>query len=50
MFPLSIMTWWDSWKKSSDYVGEYGEDIVQYARILTDDVKTVEIFKTETPL
>lgn len=49
LFPLPVLTRWGSWKISSDYLELYIEDVVEYAKSLPDDVKSVKYFKALTP-
>lgn len=45
LFPEPVMTRWGSWKKSSDYVNEYADDIVDYSKTITDNVSAVKYFQ-----
>lgn len=55
LFPLPVLTRWGSWKISSDYLEVYVEDLVEYAKSLSDnsndviDVKSIKYFKALTP-
>lgn len=49
---MPVLTRWGSWKISSDYLEVYVEDVVEYAKSLSDDsdaVKSIKYFKALTP-
>lgn len=37
LFPIPVMSRWNSWKKASDCVDIYGMDIVEYVQTLPND-------------
>lgn len=50
LFPLPVMTRWGSWRNSVEYLAEYVEDVVAYAKTIPDSdaVKSVQYFKKLT--
>lgn len=48
LFPLPVMTRWNSWKIASDYVETYASDIAEYVKTLPDDLKVINYFKLLT--
>lgn len=45
LFPLPVLTRWGSWRISAEYLYEYVEDVVEYAKSLPEDVRAVQYFK-----
>ena len=44
-FPLPVLTRWGSWRISAEYLYEYVEDLAEYAKSLSEDVRAINYFK-----
>lgn len=50
LFPMPVMTRWGSWRLSAVYIGEYIQDVTNYAKTIpkAESVKSVEYFQKLT--